>query len=131
VRVARGPDDGAEATSNCRASIPDEERRVDEPEIFDALRSRGVDADDPEIRAAVRTVLTHIDEVRERSGRHRARRHMEAMLHTVRYVLEHPDVGDMSSFEAEFREGNGTEPADGNGTEPPDGNETEPPHGNG
>lgn len=75
---------------------------MEEPDVFDALRSRGVDADNPEVRAAVRLVLTHIDEVRKRAGPQSARRCMDAMRHALAYELQHPDVGDMSGFEAEF-----------------------------
>lgn len=77
---------------------------MSEPDLFDALRAAGVDADDREIRAAVRVVTGHVDEVRRRDGIHRARRCMEAMHATLAYQLRHPDVADMGSFEAAYDE---------------------------
>ncbi len=83
---------------------------MNEPDIFDALRRQGIDADDPEIRAAIRLVLEYIQDVRERSGPHAARRCMEAMHQALAYQLQHPDVGEdeMSRFEAEFDDEDGT-----------------------
>lgn len=77
---------------------------MDEPELWDALRAEGVNADDPEIRATVRSVLATIDAVEERSGGHAARRCMESVHAALTYVLRHPDTKDMSSFEQEFGE---------------------------
>lgn len=77
---------------------------MNEPNLFDALRADGVDADDREIRAAVRVVAGYVDEVRHRLGTHRARRCMEAMYVALAYQLQHPDVGDMSGFEAAYDE---------------------------
>ncbi len=77
---------------------------MDEPHLFDALRAEGVDADDPEIRAAVRLATGHVDDVRRRLGTHRARRCMEAMHAALAYQLQHPDVEDMSSFESSYDE---------------------------
>lgn len=76
-----------------------------EPDIFDSLRRNGVEADDPEIRASVRTVLDHLGEVEEREGSHTARRCMEALRVVLSYQLEHPAVDDMSRFESEFDDG--------------------------
>jgi hypothetical protein len=75
---------------------------VNEPELFNVLRDRGVDADDPDIRAAVRHVFTFIREARQRGGPEVARRCMEGMREALTCQLEHPDVADMTSFEAEF-----------------------------
>ncbi len=77
---------------------------MSEADVFEALRSAGIDADDPEVRAAVRAVLDHAADVRARVGTHPARRCMEAMHAALAYQLQHPDVGDMSSFEADFGE---------------------------
>lgn len=73
-----------------------------EPDIFDSLRRNGVEADDPEIRASVRTVLDHLAEVEDREGPHTVRRCMEAIRAALSYQLDHPDVDDMSRFESEF-----------------------------
>lgn len=75
---------------------------MNEPNLFAALRAVGVDADDPEIRTAVRAISVHVDAVRQREGVHRARRCMEAMHAMLAYQLQHPDVDDMSSFEAAY-----------------------------
>lgn len=75
---------------------------MNEPDLFDALRARGIDAADPEIRAAVRVVTTHVDTVREDRGTHAARRCMRAMHAVLDYQLAHPDVDDMSTFEADL-----------------------------
>lgn len=76
-----------------------------ESELFDALRERGVDADDPDVRAAVRAVVANVREVKGRAGPHAARRCMEAMQEALFFWLQHPDVEDMSSFEREFDDG--------------------------
>lgn len=73
-----------------------------EPDLFEALRAQGIDADDGEVRAAVRATLSHVAGVRDRLGSHRARRCMEAMHAALAYELRHPDVGDMSSFEESY-----------------------------
>ncbi len=77
---------------------------MDEVDLFRALRAEGVDADDPEIRTAVRLVSAHVEEVEQRHDAHRARRCMEAMRLALDYRLQHPDVEDMSSFEASYDE---------------------------
>ena len=77
---------------------------MDESQLFESLRTRGIDADDPEIRAAVRTVTAHVADVARRHDPHHARRCMEAMQAALAYQLAHPDVGDMSSFEAAYDE---------------------------
>jgi hypothetical protein len=77
---------------------------VNEPDLFAALRDEGIDADDHEIRAAVRAVLRHVDDVHRRRGTHEARRCMEAMHEALALRLRHPDVADMSSFEASYDE---------------------------
>lgn len=78
---------------------------MSEADVFDALRRAGIDADDPQIRTAVRAVLEHVEGIRQDAGRHRARRSMEAMRAALDYQLQHPDVADMSSFEADFDDG--------------------------
>jgi hypothetical protein len=75
---------------------------MNEPDLFDALREQGIDADDDEIRAAIRTTLAHVSGVRDRLGTHHARRCMEAVNAALSYELRHPDVGDMSSFEESY-----------------------------
>jgi len=75
---------------------------MERSDLWDALRARGVDADDPEIRATVRTTLDAVEDVRQRLGHHHARRCMEAMHRALAYELEHPDTDDMSRFEDEF-----------------------------
>lgn len=77
---------------------------MNEPDMFDALRQRGIDAADPEIRASVRVVVAHVDAVRDRIGTHGARRCMRAMHEALAYQLAHPDVGDMSTFEAAYED---------------------------
>lgn len=77
---------------------------MNEPDLFDALRARGIDAADPGIRAGVRIMGAHVDAVRERAGTHAARRCMQAMHEALAYQLAHPDVDDMSTFEAYFDE---------------------------
>lgn len=77
---------------------------MNEPDIFDALRERGIDAADPDIRAGVRIMLAHLDTVRDRDGIHAARRCLHAMHEALAYQLAHPDVDDMSTFEASFDE---------------------------
>lgn len=79
-----------------------EVRGVKETELFQALRAQGVDADDPQIRAAVRLVVAHVDDVATRHGSHTARRCTEAMDAALVQLLRHPDVEDMSSFEAAY-----------------------------
>lgn len=75
---------------------------MEEPEIFDAIRREGIDADDPEVRKAVRAALEHIEGVRARTDDETARRCMSAVSRALSYQLQHPDVGDMSWFESEF-----------------------------
>lgn len=75
------------------------------PDLWTALRQRGIDADDPDIRAAVRGVLQVIDDIGARTDHYRARRCAEAIQAAVSYQLEHPATGDMSSFEGEFDDG--------------------------
>lgn len=75
---------------------------MNEPDLFEALREQGVDADDEEVRAAIRVVLSRVSDVRGRLGTHRARRCMDAMHAALSYALRHPDVGDMSSFEESY-----------------------------
>jgi hypothetical protein len=89
-------------TMRHRSGGDDRGRSVDETALWDALRERGVDADDPDIRAAVREALTTIDEVERRAGRYVARRCAEAMHEALQFELSHPDTRDMSRFEGEF-----------------------------
>lgn len=77
---------------------------MSEPDLFAALRAQGIDSGDAEIRAAIRAVSNHADEVRARRGPHVARRCMEAMEGALTYLLGHPPVDDMSSFEAAYDE---------------------------
>lgn len=77
---------------------------MNEPDLFDALRERGIDAADPEVRAGIRVMVAHIDGVRERAGTHAARRCLRAMHEALAYQLAHPDVDDMSTFEAAYDE---------------------------
>lgn len=75
---------------------------MNEPDLFDALRDRGIDAADPQIRTAVRVITSHVDAVRADEGTHAARRCMRAMHAALDYQLAHPDVDDMSTFEADL-----------------------------
>lgn len=75
---------------------------MNEPALFEALRDAGIDADDPQIRAAIRVVFSHVADLQRDHGTHAARRCMEAMQAALAYQLQHPDVGDMSSFEAAY-----------------------------
>jgi hypothetical protein len=75
---------------------------VDEPDLWEALRERGIAADDAEIRASVRATLDLVHDVRGRHGHHHARRCAEAMSAALAYALQHPDTSDMTSFEEEF-----------------------------
>lgn len=77
---------------------------MNEPNIFDALRGEGIDADDPDVREAVRLTLDHVVDVRARAGDEVARLCMRAMSRALTYQLKHPDVRDMSGFEADFDE---------------------------
>jgi hypothetical protein len=74
-------------------------------DLWTALRERGIDADDPEIRAAVRAVLATVDDVGRRVDHYHARRCAEAMQVALAYQLQHPKTSDMSRFEDEFEEG--------------------------
>lgn len=78
---------------------------MDGPDLWDALRERGLDADDPDVRAAVRATLESIERVHERSGAPAARRCVHAMRAALDYHLRHPDTGDMSSFEFDLQNG--------------------------
>jgi hypothetical protein len=73
-----------------------------ESSLFNALRDQGIDADDREIRAAVRAVFAHVEGVFVRGGPDAARRCMQAMRAALDYRLEHPDRDDMSAFESAF-----------------------------
>ena len=75
---------------------------MNDPDIFDAIRGEGIDADDPRVRKAVRVVFDHIKDVRASEGDEVARLCMRAMSRALAYQLQHPDVGDMSGFEADF-----------------------------
>ena len=75
---------------------------MNEPALFEALRDGGIDADDPQVRAAVRVVLSHVADLQRAHGDPPARRCMEAMQAALAYQLQHPDVGDMSRFEAAY-----------------------------
>jgi hypothetical protein len=74
-------------------------------DLWNALRERGIDADDPEIRAAVRVVLETVNDVGQRADHYVARRCAEAMQVALSYQLQHPETSDMSRFEDEFGEG--------------------------
>lgn len=74
------------------------------PDLWSALREQGVDADDPEIRAAVRAAFETIDDVWQRAGPYIARRCTEAIDLALAYQLQHPDTSDMSRFEDEFED---------------------------
>jgi hypothetical protein len=78
---------------------------MDRTGLWDALRERGVDADDSEIRAAVRVCLLQLDQINARSGSYAARRACEAMHAALDFALDHPDTGDMSRFEQQFDDG--------------------------
>jgi hypothetical protein len=82
-----------------------EEQTMEQPDLWDALRDQGINADKPEIRAAVRASLEIIEDVRQREGPHTARRCAEAMHQALSYELRHPDTRDMSRFENEFDDG--------------------------
>lgn len=75
---------------------------MDERDIFDALRREGIDADDPIVRKAVRTVIDHVEGLRDREGAETARLAIRTMYRTLAYQVQHPDVGDMEGFEAQF-----------------------------
>lgn len=75
---------------------------IDEADVFDALRRDGIDADLPEVRAAVRVVIQHVEAVRGDQDPYAARRCMEAMAATLRFLLTHPEVTDMARFEEVF-----------------------------
>ncbi len=75
---------------------------IDEADVFDALRRDGIDADLPEVRAAVRVVMRHVEEVRGHTDPYAARRCIEAMDAALHFMLTHPEVGDMASFEGEW-----------------------------
>jgi hypothetical protein len=77
---------------------------MDGPDLWDDLRERGVDADDPDVRAAVRAALECLERVHERSGAPAARRCVHAMRAALDYQARHPDTGDMSSFEVDFQD---------------------------
>lgn len=79
---------------------------MDEPEMFNALRAEGIDADRREIREAVRESLTLVDAIEQRTNTHTARLCMAAMRAALRYRLLHPDIDDMSGFESEFDDEN-------------------------
>lgn len=74
------------------------------PDLWTALRERGIDADDHEIRAAVRAVLATIADVEQRHDAYVARRCARAAHLALSYHLQHPATGDMSLFEDEFGE---------------------------
>lgn len=75
---------------------------MEEPDVFDAIRQEGIDADDPEVRESVRVAFEHVEAVRARTDDATASRCMRAMSTALTYQLQHPDVGDMSRFESEF-----------------------------
>ncbi|GEM_PF-3507898 len=77
---------------------------MDGPDLWEALRQSGLDADDPDLRACVRATLESIERVRERSGEQAARRCSQAILAALAYELRHPDTEDMSSFEDDVRD---------------------------
>lgn len=77
---------------------------MDGPGLWDALRGVGVDADDPDVRDAVRTTLGSIDGVAERAGAPAARRCALAVQAAIAYHLRHPDTDDMSSFEGDIED---------------------------
>ena len=70
--------------------------------LWDQLRSMGIDADDPQIRAIVRTCLAGVEEVRQRHGLPAARRSMQAIHAAMSHELQHPGTDDMSRFEDQF-----------------------------
>jgi hypothetical protein len=80
------------------------EEAMDGPDLWEALRQRGLDADDPDVRAAVRTALKSIESISARSGEQTARRCAQAIQAALAYQLRHPDTQDMSSFEADVRD---------------------------
>lgn len=82
---------------------------MNEPDLFDALRAAGIDADRAEIRAAVRMLVEHIEMLRADSDPYVARACMEAMNVALRHLLSHPEVTDMSSFENDFGGGSDQE----------------------
>ncbi len=73
-----------------------------QPDLWNALRAHGIDADDPQIREAVRATLATITDVEQHSGRYVARRCAEAIHQALAYQLQHPDTDDMSRFEDEW-----------------------------
>ena len=77
---------------------------MDGPDLWEALRQRGIDADDPEVRAAVRAALESIESIGTRSGEQAARRCARAIQAALAYQLRHPDTQDMSSFEDDVRD---------------------------
>ncbi len=80
---------------------------MDSPKLWDALRAQGIDADEPEVRTAVRACLRSLDAVQARADEHAARRCREAVHAALAYELRHPPTGDMTSFEDEFNEEDG------------------------
>ena len=77
---------------------------MDGPDLWEALRQRGLDADDRDVRVAVRAALESIERVGERSGEAAARRCAQGVQAAMAYQLRHPDTGDMSSFEDDVRD---------------------------
>lgn len=75
---------------------------MSEPDLFDELRGRGIDADDPEIRAAVRVAMGHLAAVRAASGDEASQRCLEAMHAALAHAWTHPATDDMTSFEDDF-----------------------------
>lgn len=80
---------------------------MDTPGLWDDLRAQGINADDAEVRTAVRTCLESLDGIRERSGEHAARRCLVAVHAALDHAMRHPSIGDMTSFEDEFDDPNG------------------------
>ena len=77
---------------------------MDGPDLWEALRQRGLDADDPDVRAAVRAALESIQSISTRSGEQAARRCAQAIQAALAYQLRHPDTQDMSPFEDDVRD---------------------------
>jgi len=77
---------------------------MDGPDLWEALRQRGLEADDPDVRAAVRAALESVERVGARSGEAAARRCAQAIQAALAYQLRHPDTEDMSSFEDDVRD---------------------------
>ncbi|MCC5949328.1 MAG: hypothetical protein JJT89_12835 [Nitriliruptoraceae bacterium] len=76
---------------------------MDGPDLWDALRAEGVDADDVQIRTVVRVAFAGIQAVRAESGEAAARRAAQAVQAALAYQLRRPDTEDMSSFEDDMR----------------------------